>query len=279
MSSYRRVASKALNNEAFVNTRLSSFVRPVETGIVSQPFSVNSPFNNGIVISNGTSSGGHASSKVTYDGSTLDVSGNLDVRGDTSTTRLYQGDVLTIVNHGTGLGITGATKNSFDINTIKIAGLFCTIIKIDLSDFSVGAVLNGIIGKSTITACQLLTFNDETHGRPIRIEMLCNETPDIKSLINLSYGDNAGMQGDVPTLIQPLMTGGVGWISPGSGTLTLGTPATGYAQSIIPLPNTNGKFLFLTSGDSAAGGEYDAGKFIIKIWGAPAGFINFSPPP
>jgi hypothetical protein len=74
--SYRRIASRTINREATINTNLSNFLGPVENGSVSAPFSVSSPSLNGVVISNGTSSGVSATSNVTYDGTTFSITGN-----------------------------------------------------------------------------------------------------------------------------------------------------------------------------------------------------------
>lgn len=74
--SYRRIASRTINREATINTNLSNFLGPVENGSVTAPFSVSSPSLNGIVISNGTSSGVSATSNVTYDGTTFSITGN-----------------------------------------------------------------------------------------------------------------------------------------------------------------------------------------------------------
>ena len=74
--SYRRISSRTLNREATINTNLSNFLGPVENGSVTAPFSVSSPSLNGIVISNGTSSGVSATSNVTYDGTTFSITGN-----------------------------------------------------------------------------------------------------------------------------------------------------------------------------------------------------------
>lgn len=74
--SYRRIASRTINREATINTNLSNFLGPVENGSVSAPFSVSSPSLNGVVLSNGTSSGVSATSNVTYDGTTFSITGN-----------------------------------------------------------------------------------------------------------------------------------------------------------------------------------------------------------
>ena len=81
--SYRRIASRTINREATINTNLSNFLGPVENGSVSTPFSVGSPSLNGVVISNGTSSGVSATSNVTYDGTTLNITGNSYTTGAT----------------------------------------------------------------------------------------------------------------------------------------------------------------------------------------------------
>jgi len=81
--SYRRISGRTLNREATINTNLSNFLGPVENGSVSTPFSVGSPSLNGVVISNGTSSGVSATSNVTYDGSTFSITGNSYTTGAT----------------------------------------------------------------------------------------------------------------------------------------------------------------------------------------------------
>lgn len=204
--------------------------------------------------------------------------GEITLNGDTSTTRLYVGGTLTVANHGTGAaGITSVltTQSKFDINTIKIGGLFCTTIQIDLTGLSSGTGLNDIIGKADTADCQLLTFADATHGQPIRIEMLCNETPaGGVADIDLYYGDTGTSTEDaVPNNPIALMIANADWVAPSAGTLATGV-GSGYAQSIIPATSAaNGKLLFLTSGNASTDGIYSAGKFIIKIWGAPVGYI------
>ena len=106
--------------------------------------------------------------------------------------------------------------------------------------------------------------------------MLCNETPAGGNPdIDLTYGNSGTSTEDAPPNTPvALLTASTDWVAP----LTAGTLATGvgsgYAQSIIPVGSVaNDKLLFLTSG-SDGGGLYTAGKFIIKIWGAPVGYIG-----
>ena len=198
--------------------------------------------------------------------------------------------VLTVANHGTGVGITATltTQSLFDINTIRMAGLTLTTIHIDLTDLEHAATPGAVIGEGVVADCQLLTFSDTTHGQIVRIEMYCNETPTGGSAdnadIDLLMGDTATSGSALGSSVA-LLTAGGNWSAPDAspGTLSLAAAAgtavaTGYAQAIIPVGSgsgsaTDGKLLALASGNTGGAATYASGKFIIKLWGAPVGYV------
>tara|TARA_Y100000389_G_scaffold75881_1_gene72516 strand:- start:3277 stop:4290 length:1014 start_codon:yes stop_codon:yes gene_type:complete len=190
--------------------------------------------------------------------------------------------VLTVANHGTGVGITATlnTKSLFDINTIRMAGMTLTTIHIDMTGLDHAATGTGkVIGDGTDANSQLLTFSDTTHGQIVRIEMYCNETPVTtdgnadNADIDLCMGTSA-TSGSVLAGTVQLLTAGGNWAAQAAGALSSDAVTAGFAQSILPIATaTNGKLLALAGGAAGGNSDYTAGKFIIKLWGAPVGYI------
>jgi len=204
------------------------------------------------------------------------------IGGDASTTRLYPAGVLTVSNHGTGTGITDtlSDQDKFDINTIRVGGMWCTTIHIDLTGLDHSATgIGKVIGDGTDTNCQLLTLTDTTHGQLVRVEMYCNETPATDDAdggnadIDLCLGTDS-TSGSVIAATTQLLTAGGNWAAPSAGALATGV-TSGYAQSIVPIgTETNGSLLSLAGGAAGSASEYTGGKFIIRLWGAPVGYIG-----
>jgi len=239
--------------------------------------------------------GGTSTPVVSIEGGTTGTSSIVTIPGIIRSTALYpSGLTPDLASHGTGAGITTTltTQSLFDINTIRIAGMILTTIQIDLTGFTLTTagtdptIADRIIGKADTAACHLLTFSDTTHGQIVRIEMYCNEKPDALATagtlgnINLMMGDISSTQGVAlggsPTV---LLTAGGNWSPPTAGDLVVPDAAagvtTGYASSILPTSSaTDSKVLVLTNGGAADTAEYSQGKFIIKLWGVPVGYIS-----
>ena len=190
--------------------------------------------------------------------------------------------MLTVSNHGTGTGITDtlSDQDKFDINTIRVGGMWCTTIHIDLTGLDHSATgIGKVIGDGTDTNCQLLTLTDTTHGQLVRVEMYCNETPATDDAdggnadIDLCLGTDS-TSGSVIAATTQLLTAGGNWAAPSAGALATGV-TSGYAQSIVPIgTETNGSLLSLAGGAAGSASEYTGGKFIIRLWGAPVGYIG-----
>ena len=246
--------------------------------------------------------GGTSTPVVSIEGGTTGTSSIVTIPGIIRSTALYpSGLTPDLASHGTGAGITTTltTQSLFDINTIRIAGMILTTIQIDLTGFTLTTagtdptIADRIIGKADTAACHLLTFSDTTHGQIVRIEMYCNETPTSGTTgsptsgsadnadIDLLMGDTA-KSGSALVGTTQLLTAGGNWGAPSAGVLVVAgvtSAGGGYASSILPIASasgslTEGKLLALAAGNIGDGTAYTAGKFIIKLWGVPVGYIS-----
>ena len=233
---------------------------------------------------------------VSIEGGTTGTSSIVTIPGIIRSTALYpSGLTPDLASHGTGVGITTTltTQSLFDINTIRIAGMILTTIQIDLTGLDHTALTGTVIGDATDEDCQLLTFSDTTHGQIVRIEMYCNETPTSGTTVSPASGsaDNADIDllmgdtaksGSVLVGTTQLLTAGGNWGALSAGALVVAgvtSAGGGYASSILPIASasgslTEGKLLALAAGNTGDGSAYTAGKFIIKLWGVPVGYIS-----
>lgn len=81
MTSYRRISSRTLNRSVQNQDNIVTFINPISRGTYPTYFSLTDASNNSLIVSNGSASSAAASDKLTFDGTTLAVTGNLDVTG------------------------------------------------------------------------------------------------------------------------------------------------------------------------------------------------------
>jgi hypothetical protein len=84
MTSYRRINSRTLNRDVQQQDNMVVFNKPISRGIYPNYFSVPDASLNSLLVSTGSPYSATASSQLTFDGTTLDVSGNLTVVGNTA---------------------------------------------------------------------------------------------------------------------------------------------------------------------------------------------------
>jgi hypothetical protein len=81
MTSYRRINSRTLNRDVQQQDNMVTFMKPISQAHYPNYFSVPDASNNSLLVSTGSSYSATASSQLTFDGTTLNVVGNVDVSG------------------------------------------------------------------------------------------------------------------------------------------------------------------------------------------------------
>ena len=124
-----------------------------------------------------------------------------------------------------------------------------------------GAAANAIIGVSSSSGthgnAQITLLSNATHGYVAELELICVEAPTTgENNIGLWYGNNISGSGD------PLDNGGTLLITAADQTV-------GLVGNDLPDVDLGGKYLYLASSGSSAG-VYDAGKFVLRVYGYPA---------
>ena len=82
MSSYRRLISRTINRDVQQQDNMVVFNAPLSRAIYPNYFSVPDASNTCLLVSKGTPYTATASPQLTFDGTTLDVSGNVNVNGN-----------------------------------------------------------------------------------------------------------------------------------------------------------------------------------------------------
>jgi microcystin-dependent protein len=83
MTSYRRINSRTINRDVQQQDNMVVFNSPISQAIYPNYFSVPDASNTCVLVSNGSPYSATASPQLTFNGTTLDVSANLQVDGDT----------------------------------------------------------------------------------------------------------------------------------------------------------------------------------------------------
>jgi hypothetical protein len=130
MTSYRRIASRTLNRDIQQQDNMVTFMKPISNAIYPKYFSVPNASNNSLIVSTGSPYSAAATPQLTFDGTTLDisgdayVSGNLQVTGDVLSHGTIQADqflpgqvVNVIMLSNIDLGQTNITLGSTDVST------------------------------------------------------------------------------------------------------------------------------------------------------------------
>lgn len=158
-----------------------------------------------------------------------------------------------------GAGITGGTGTVFKSAVIPQGDFILTKIYIDLTGLSSIATDLDVIGHNIATdlPAYLGRITAAVNGTIVGGQMTCLEVPTTGADdIDLYAADDATKVVDNPTSGftngAALVTAGAAW------TLMLTKPFIAY-------PGAN-QYLYLVSGEAVAG-VYDAGRFLIELWG------------
>ena len=181
---------------------------------------------------------------------------------------LYFGGVKKFETTATGISVTGATGttegggiDASDAVSITVGEINGEIITTVFVDIGVGSILSSgtagdVIGNDGVAAAFITKITTAINGLVYRGEMICLEVPttgdpDVNLSANASgtIAEDAAGEGE-----HVLINGGV-------ATLAVKNDIT------VPSGGIQEDFLYLTHGGTTAG-TYDAGKFLIKLYGA-----------
>lgn len=156
-----------------------------------------------------------------------------------------------------GAGITSGTGTVYRNSVSRANGIITTSILIDLTGLESGSDLYIIgVGSSAAHIGQITTARN---GTILAVRMTCLELPaggaDDIDLYSATEGTGTRADNMTDLTETVLITSGAAWAS-GTVRASTGVPA-------------NGEYLYLTSGETAAG-TYTAGKFLIELFGYEA---------
>lgn len=157
---------------------------------------------------------------------------------------------------GAAAGITGGAGTLFK-SSVKLEGnIYKTTIFIDLTGLGTSTTDLDIIGQG-VSAAYLCQLGAQNGGTIDAITMTCLELPttgaddiDLYSATEATGKFDDAITGLTETA---LLTSGGAW-------------ANGTVKSATTCPAT-GQYLYLTNGEGGTVGTYDAGKFLIEIFG------------
>ena len=184
--------------------------------------------------------------------SATEVSGTLSVAGATS--------LGTTEAVSAGTGITTGTGTIYKSSVVKVGGIFETNIYIDLTGLSSNAA-GDIIGKEATANSHIGQITTAVNGTIVGGYMQCLETPTTgEPDIDLFYADEAtgtedaavsGLSNQVSVL-----AAAADW--------TIAANVNMRPLSAIVAAD---KYLYLVGGGGTTDGVYDAGKYLIKLYG------------
>ena len=96
MTSYRRINSRTLNRAVNQQDNMVTFTKPISNAIYPNYFSVPDASNNSLLVSTGSEYSATASPKLTFDATTLAVTGGLSISGNTHVEKLDVSGNLTV---------------------------------------------------------------------------------------------------------------------------------------------------------------------------------------
>lgn len=160
-----------------------------------------------------------------------------------------------------GTGITTGTGTVYKSSVIKAGGIYHTRIMLDLTGLTVEAVDGDIIGLANVDLdCHIGRITAARNGTILGGLMTCLEVPTTGSAdIDMFAATEAtGSEGDAISGLTEtvVVTAGGAW-------------TLGLAKALSAMPAAN-QYLYLTNGAGANAGLYDAGKFLIELFGYDA---------
>lgn len=184
--------------------------------------------------------------------SATEVSGTLAVAGATS--------LGTTEAVSAGTGITTGTNTVYKSSVVKVGGIFETNIYIDLTGLSSNAA-GDIIGKDATANSHIGQITTAVNGTIVGGYMQCLETPTTgEPDIDLFYADEATGTEDAAvsglTNQVSVLAAAADW--------TIAANVNMRPLSAIVAAD---KYLYLVGGGGTTDGVYDAGKYLIKLYG------------
>ena len=156
-----------------------------------------------------------------------------------------------------GAGITGGSGTVYKSEVVKLGDIIRTTIIIDLTGLSSSAA-GDIIGKAATGSCHLGQITAAVNGTILFGEINCMETPttgepdiDLYSATVSTGTEDVAISGLTETAL--LNTGADWTLTKDPMALTTVPPADGY--------------LYLVGSGGGTDAVYDAGKFLITLWG------------
>ena len=165
--------------------------------------------------------------------------------------------------NATGGGFDGAAGVTQYVS--KVNGEIITTILIDIEDLYVGGATGDIIGENGVAAAYITQITTAVNGIVYKAEMSCIEVPagtntiadiDLSANSNSLAEDATVQSAGTPTAI---ITSGAAWTAGMSRTSAVGADFTNLVND----------YLYIVAGtNTQSGGQYTAGKFVIKLYGA-----------
>ena len=164
--------------------------------------------------------------------------------------------------NSTGGGFDGAAGITKYVS--KVNGEIITTILVDIQDLYVGGATGDVIGENATAAAYITQITTAVNGIVYKAEMSCIEAPagsNTTADIDLASNSNSLTEDVVVTsagtAVALINAGGV-WKSGMSRTSAVGADFVNCVDD----------YLYLAAGtNSQSGGQYTAGKFIIKLYG------------
>ena len=180
------------------------------------------------------------------------MSGTLAVAGATS--------LGTTEAVSAGTGITTGTGTVYKSSVVKIGGIFETNIYIDLTGLSSNAP-GDIIGKDGTANSHIGQITTAVNGTIVGGYMQCLETPTTgEPDIDLFYADEAtGTEDAAVSGLSNLVS-----VLASAADWTIAANVNMRPLSAIVAAD---KYLYLVGGGGTTDGVYDAGKYLIKLYG------------
>ena len=202
--------------------------------------------------------GSDSDATIAWDGDSLNItsaatehSGTLAVAGASS--------LATTALMTAGTGITGGSGTLIKHSVVTVGNIIETTIVIDITGLS-SNVAGDIIGKEATANCHLGQVTAAVNGTILAASMTCLEVPGTGSTdidvysATVATGTEDAAIGDLTETA--LLAHGGAWAATAIQGFTTVPPADGY--------------LYLTNGGSTSDNVYDAGKFVIKLYGYAA---------
>ena len=159
-----------------------------------------------------------------------------------------------------GTGISTGTGTVCGGNVLKTGTMFKTEIFIDLTGLNSGGTAGDIIGKTSQANCHIGQITAAKNGTIKYGQITCLETPNAGDDDIDFFGTVLEPTGVQDTAISAL-TNEAQLLDNGNWT---GAVATPIAMTTLPGPG----YLYLVNLTTAATATYDAGQFLVELWGA-----------